>query len=241
MALPENRPHSANLTPEEMRQGIRRLEHRVAEVDTFQSDLTPNQIEQIQRRVQSTLAKVFGALTIEGRRYMLAAGRCWKELTSHNQLLDPMAPLIRYRAGLLTVLREALAFLVEELDVVTDDQPPQTRAERRYGKTLPKPDQGSSIASGNKVFIVHGHDRIAKFKVAHFIQQQHKLEVIILDEQPKKGRTVIESFEDHAGEVGFAVVIMTPDDIVTSPVTRHTSTAECDLRTWLFRGQAREI
>ena len=38
------------------------------------------------------------------------------------------------------------------------------------------------------------------------------LDVIILDEQPNQGRTIIEKFEDHAGEVGFAVVVMTGDD-----------------------------
>jgi hypothetical protein len=31
MALPQNRPPYANLTPEEMRQGIRRLEQRMAD------------------------------------------------------------------------------------------------------------------------------------------------------------------------------------------------------------------
>ena len=34
---------------------------------------------------------------------------------------------------------------------------------------------------------------------------------IILHEQPNEGRTVIEKFEDHAN-VGFAVILLTPDD-----------------------------
>ena len=44
----------------------------------------------------------------------------------------------------------------------------------------------------------------------------HKLtgtEPIILHEQADKGRTIIEKFEDHASEVGFAVVLLTGDDI----------------------------
>ena len=37
------------------------------------------------------------------------------------------------------------------------------------------------------------------------------LEPVILHEQPNMGRTIIEKFEAHAN-VGFAVVLLTPDD-----------------------------
>ena len=42
-----------------------------------------------------------------------------------------------------------------------------------------------------------------------------KLKPIILHEQPNQGRTIIEKFEDHA-QVGFAVVLLTPDDTCCS-------------------------
>ena len=35
---------------------------------------------------------------------------------------------------------------------------------------------------------------------------------IVLQEQSSEGRTIIEKFEDHAGDVGFAIVLCTPDD-----------------------------
>jgi predicted nucleotide-binding protein len=38
------------------------------------------------------------------------------------------------------------------------------------------------------------------------------LEPIILHEQPNRGRTIIEKFEDYA-DVSFAVVLLTPDDM----------------------------
>jgi predicted nucleotide-binding protein len=47
--------------------------------------------------------------------------------------------------------------------------------------------------------------------VARFLEKLN-LEVVILHEQANKGRTVIEKFEQHS-DVGFAVVLMTPDDI----------------------------
>jgi predicted nucleotide-binding protein len=68
------------------------------------------------------------------------------------------------------------------------------------------------IPASNKVFIVHGHDEMALQGLARFIEKLG-LEAIVLKEQPDKGRTIIEKFEDSAAEVGFAVVLLTPDDI----------------------------
>ncbi len=70
----------------------------------------------------------------------------------------------------------------------------------------------SSAPPGNSVFIVHGHDDGAKQTVARMIDRLG-LSPIILDEQPQAGRTIIEKFEEHAGEVGFAIVLLTPDDV----------------------------
>jgi predicted nucleotide-binding protein len=62
-----------------------------------------------------------------------------------------------------------------------------------------------------KVFVVHGHDNETKEAVARFLERL-KLEPIILHEQASEGRTVIEKFEVYA-DVGFAVVLLTPDDV----------------------------
>lgn len=67
-----------------------------------------------------------------------------------------------------------------------------------------------SSISKSKVFVIHGHDDSARESVARFLEKLD-LEPIVLHEQPNKGRTIIEKFEDHA-DVGFAVVLLTPDD-----------------------------
>lgn len=67
----------------------------------------------------------------------------------------------------------------------------------------------------NKVFIVHGHDEGALQSLARFVEKLG-LEAIILKEKPNQGRTIIEKFEDAAREVGFAIVLFTPDDEATS-------------------------
>lgn len=66
------------------------------------------------------------------------------------------------------------------------------------------------LPPSNKVFIVHGHDGEVRETVARFLEKIG-FEAIILHEQANQGRTVIEKVEAN-GDVGFAVVLLTPDD-----------------------------
>ena len=58
---------------------------------------------------------------------------------------------------------------------------------------------------------MHGHDAEARESVARYIEKLG-LEAIILHEQANQGRTIIEKVE-HSSDVGFAVVLLTPDDV----------------------------
>lgn len=62
------------------------------------------------------------------------------------------------------------------------------------------------------MFIVHGHDDAVKQEVARFIEKLG-FEAVILHERPNKGRTIITKFREESENVGFAVVLMTPDDV----------------------------
>lgn len=97
---------------------------------------------------------------------------------------------------------DKLESFLERLDLI-----PSSVAASTDGKAL-----SGSTPLGDSVFIVHGHDNEAKQAVARMIEQLD-LDAIILDEQPQAGRTIIEKFEEHAGEVGFAIVLLTPDDV----------------------------
>ncbi|HAS6031941.1 hypothetical protein DC365_15730 [Vibrio vulnificus] len=74
--------------------------------------------------------------------------------------------------------------------------------------TLPKKEH---TLDKSKVFIVHGHDDAAQTKAARFVEKLG-LEAIILHEKASSGRTIIEKIE-HYSNVGFAIVLYTPDDI----------------------------
>jgi len=62
----------------------------------------------------------------------------------------------------------------------------------------------------SKVFIVHGHDEALKQSVARVIEKQ-SIKPIILNEQPNKGATIIEKFEENS-DVGAAICLFTADD-----------------------------
>jgi predicted nucleotide-binding protein len=69
------------------------------------------------------------------------------------------------------------------------------------------------VSSGAKVFVVHGHDGDIKYQVAELLQKITGVRPVILHEQVDSGRTIIEKFEDHASEAGYAVVLLTADDV----------------------------
>jgi predicted nucleotide-binding protein len=65
---------------------------------------------------------------------------------------------------------------------------------------------------GKNVFIVHGRDDKPKLELARMLEKL-SFSVIILSEQPDKGRTIIEKLEQETIDIGYAFVILTPDDI----------------------------
>ncbi|MCU7829148.1 MAG: nucleotide-binding protein [Candidatus Thiodiazotropha sp. (ex Myrtea sp. 'scaly one' KF741663)] len=67
------------------------------------------------------------------------------------------------------------------------------------------------VFNTSQVFIVHGHDDIAKLEISAFISSIG-LQPIILHQQASSGRTIIEKIE-HYSNVGFGVVLYTPCDI----------------------------
>jgi predicted nucleotide-binding protein len=114
-------------------------------------------------------------------------------------------------------------FAVQVKEFYSDVQDYVTRLESILGRlelisespVLARPTKAQPTAShpevSRRVFVVHGHDEEAKQSAARCLEKL-ELEAIILHEQPSRGRTIIEKFEDYA-DVGFAVVLLTPDDL----------------------------
>jgi predicted nucleotide-binding protein len=69
----------------------------------------------------------------------------------------------------------------------------------------------SKVHSSN-IFIVHGRDDKPKLELARILEKLG-FKAIILSEQPDKGRTIIEKLEQETMDIGYAFVILTPDDV----------------------------
>lgn len=201
-------PTQANLTVDQMRRGVARLEKAIAEIEAFDATKltkrwSPEQTA-LEATIEGTLTSVFGHETVEYRRYSRA-----KKLDHGGIFMsygdgqrDNSHEARRYVADgkveAVQVLRSAVKWLHDEIG----DAVESTHA-AVPGRATAAPSQ--------KIFIVHGHDEGARQTVARFIERIG-FEAIILSEQANKGRTIIEKIEAH-GDVGFAVVLLTPDDV----------------------------
>lgn len=95
---------------------------------------------------------------------------------------------------------------------------PQTEKDNLQKKLLPLLESvdgelisPASNGANNKVFVVYGHDENSKNQLDAMLRRWG-LEPLILDQLPSKGQTIIEKLEEYTSNVGFAVVLATPDD-----------------------------
>ncbi len=79
------------------------------------------------------------------------------------------------------------------------------------GPSRASADVTSDQADG-PIFVVHGSDIGRANEVARLLERCTDRGVVILHEQPNRGLTLLEKFEQHAGRASFAVVVLTADD-----------------------------
>lgn len=65
-----------------------------------------------------------------------------------------------------------------------------------------------------KVFISYGHNELLKLKLKEFIRERLKREIVILDELPNSGLTVVEKLEKASTYCNCAIILLTRDDEV---------------------------
>jgi predicted nucleotide-binding protein len=207
---------SANLTPDQIRKAIPRIRKRIDDLNAF----NPKEVERggpevsgLRASIEQTLRDVFGADTHEFNQYRRAASFTGGPISMSSSWAS--ARLNRgsgadyqfrqyyaeERDRAVALLMQAIQGLEEQLEY---HQPEQTAF------AAVEPSRQAPIAS-RKIFIVHGHDEAPRESVARFLEKIG-FEPIILHERPNKGRTLIAKLREEAQEIGFAVVLMTPDD-----------------------------
>ena len=71
--------------------------------------------------------------------------------------------------------------------------------------------EGKPLSDNRKIFVVYGHDDIARTQLEALLRRWD-LDPIILDQKASGGQTIIEKLEEYGADVGYAIVLATPDD-----------------------------
>ncbi|WP_267389469.1 nucleotide-binding protein [Sphingomonas sp. GC_Shp_3] len=192
------------MTADQLRRGVARLKKRVTEIEEFDVNRImtkhgdPETIR-ITNSIEEALTRTFEQGSVEYKRYQSAAGVYTGGIFMAGYDPDTIGDVRDYAKKSLdeskSTLCSAIAALEERLSEVSDESVSVVAA------------IGGDLKSA---FIVHGHDGEAKEAVARFLSSL-SIKPIILHEQASQGRTIIEKIEHHS-DVGFAVVILTPDD-----------------------------
>ena len=186
-----------------MRNVISRIERVIRELQDFDPttvrDRSDPRIGSLEASIKHVLTQAFSDES-ERRLYEAAASldRAGISYAAKTPLEAVVRGLTRGKETAIELLNRAIQALE---DKIAD-----------LGKAASQEPAVVSTELSKDVFIVHGHDDTAKTEVAHLIERAG-LNAVILHEKPNAGRTIIEKFEKHGGSAGFAVVLLTPDDV----------------------------
>jgi predicted nucleotide-binding protein len=207
-----SQPESKELTPDEQLAAVGRLEARITElraldVSALQAGDDPP-VQDLQQRIKSTLANIYGE---SSRQYARLNGAASLDATSYSLSLygdGPGTSVTEIRQGVDRGRNRAISILQGEVDALKENL--QFNPTPAASKIVTMSTVEAEL--NDDIFIVHGRDEAAKEAVARVIARAG-LNPVILHEQPNGGKTIIEKFEKHGSAAGFAVVIATPDDV----------------------------
>lgn len=101
-------------------------------------------------------------------------------------------------------------------DIIELDYPEIEREVYQYVETGTVPTKKRPETLSKKVFVVHGKDRKSVQELKSILKELGLIP-IVLHEQPSGSRTIVEKLEKYS-DVGFAFIILTPDDVGTSAI-----------------------
>jgi|GEM_PF-233058 len=195
------------LSPAAIERCIARIDERINELRAFDVTTTKQgssaELTALSAGIKGTLERCFGESTSAYKRFEPAASLRW-----HPPLVigGPRTPAQSYVDGITRNIENSVALLLEAQRVLRDDL-----EDAQHDVVLvPEPVPSKLAPPSRRVFVVHGHDGEAREMVARFLKAID-FEPVILHEQANQGGTIIEKFEANS-DVGFAVVLLTPDD-----------------------------
>lgn len=215
-------------TPQDIERSLARLDDCIEElrnVDSSNIGRADPKLRGLSARINDTLRRCFGEPSASFDEFRGASTLQATTATSDRAYHSQHAAHRISRS--IALLEEAKRVLKEDL----------ADLQHASSSVLPEVIKLETRALSRRVFVVHGHDEGARETVARFLMQLG-FDPIILHEQANQGRTVMEKVEAH-GEVGFAVVLLTPDDegcaMGATPVPRARQNVLLELGYFLGR------
>ena len=199
------------LDASQLRNGIRRIQKCINKLNAFDPDTATERgggpsAQVIEAAISDALKEAFGYETPNYNNFYAMAvplDQGYRQTTfspgmpSRDHDADARKYLTEGKERAIAALEGACEILRDQLDSKKHSDQPGTPNDRG--------------AESRKVFIVHGHNGEAREAVARFLTEIG-FEPIILMEQASQGKTIIEKVEKYGDDVGFAVVLLTPDD-----------------------------
>lgn len=198
-------PQSANLSVEQMRAALPKLERRISELKTFDIKTIRERwdpiIDALTKKVDGTLQEILGHDTVEYNEYSIHSLDTLPLIMGGGSY-----PLPRVHDGYQKGIERAV------LKLQTLKELFEERIADSSSALAPSSVQQAQRALGSRrIFVVHGRDDGAKETVARYLTKID-LHPVILHEQANQGRTIIEKFE-ALKDVDYAIVLFTPDDV----------------------------
>ena len=199
-----DQPQRAELTPDEMRRAVSRFQNIIARLEQFDPNVIEDRddprITELTTAIQTAVEKTYPTNTTQYNQYINAA-----MIDTAGITMMGSTPIYKVQEGLQRGKVDAIALIKIAIEDLQEDLDDQVVA----ADVAPAPQ--NKATDKTNVFVVHGHDDAAKHEVARLIQNAG-LKPIILHEQASMGNTIIEKLE-HYSDVGFAIVLLTPDDV----------------------------
>jgi predicted nucleotide-binding protein len=204
--------HPANLTVDQIKRAIPRIERRIQDLEQFFPSVLQErnapEVRGLELSIEQTLEDIFGHHSLEFRRFRSAASFDGGPILMTSDWISARggyeAPDFEFRRYYEESKKRSIAMLkqlvvslqerLQELDHGNGSEP-----------------VASDTTLSDRIFVVHGHEEGPREAVGRFLEKIG-LKPIILHEMANKGRGLLTKFSDEASDVGFAIVLMTPDD-----------------------------
>lgn len=197
-------PQRVELTSDQMSRAVSRFQKLIEQIAQFApndiNDRHDPKITELHTKIRTAVEKTYPAGTTQYNQYIHAAMIDQAAIS----MGDP-TPVHEVREGLQSGKARAITLLTAAIDDLEED----LESQGHIAAVASAPE--STATNDMNIFVVHGHDEAAKIEIARFIEKAG-LKSIILHEQASEGRTIIEKLEKYS-DVGFAVVLLTPDDV----------------------------